>query len=238
MFHTHKVELAQPAGQQGAHDHATRQTPKRALVSVEHKRLRPRAIVERVFTGIVRELGRVEAVDATPDGVRLCIAAPLTATGSSIGDSVAVNGVCLTVTEASNGSLAFDAVAETLRRSTLGGLERGAGVNVEPALQVGDLMGGHFVQGHVDGVGRVHRVTNEGLEIEVPRELMRYCVEKGSIAIDGVSLTIATLDEDSFGVALVPHTREVTTLGRAAEGDEVNLEVDMLAKYVEKLAAR
>jgi riboflavin synthase len=207
-------------------------------VPVEHKQLWPRAIVDRMFTGIVRELGRVEAADATPAGVRLLIAAPLTATGSSIGDSVAVNGVCLTVTEASNGSLAFDAVAETLRRSTLGGLERGAGVNVEPSLHVGDLMGGHFVQGHVDGVGRVHRITNEGLEIEAPRELMRYCIEKGSIAIDGVSLTIATLDEDSFGVALVPHTREVTTLGRAAEGDEVNLEVDMLAKYVEKLAAR
>ena len=189
-----------------------------------------------MFTGIVRELGRVDAVEPTDDGVRLRIAAPATASGSAIGDSVAVNGVCLTVTEASNGSLAFDAVPETLRRSTLGRLEQGAGVNVEPALRAGDLIGGHFVQGHVDGVGRVRRITDEGLEIEAARELVRYCIEKGSIAVEGVSLTIASLDEDSFGVVLVPHTREVTTLGRAAEGDEVNLEVDMLAKYIEKLA--
>ena len=189
-----------------------------------------------MFTGIVRELGRVEAVDPTSDGVRLRIAAPNTANGSSIGDSVAVNGVCLTVTEASNGSLAFDAVPETLRRSTLGRLEQGAGANVEPALQAGDLMGGHFVQGHVDGVGRVRTITDEGLEIEAPPELMRYCVDKGSIAVEGVSLTIASLGKDGFSVALVPHTREATTLGRMAEGDEVNLEVDMLAKYIEKLA--
>jgi riboflavin synthase len=191
-----------------------------------------------VFTGIVRELGRVEAVEPTGEGVRLRVAAPGIASISSIGDSVAVNGVCLTVTEASNGSLSFDAVRETLRRSTLGRLGEGAGVNVEPALHAGDPLGGHFVQGHVDGVGRVRRVTDEGLEIEAPRELMRYCIEKGSIAVEGVSLTIASLDGNSFSVALVPHTREVTTLGRMAEGDEVNLEVDMLAKYIEKLAAR
>jgi riboflavin synthase len=189
-----------------------------------------------VFTGIVRELGRVEAVEASGEGARLRIAAPGTASGSSIGDSVAVNGVCLTVTETSNGSLAFDAVPETLRRSTLGRLEEGAGVNIEPALQTGDFMGGHFVQGHVDGVGRVRRVTAEGLEIEAPPELMRYCVEKGSIAVEGVSLTIASLDDNGFSVALVPHTREVTTLGRLSENEEVNLEVDLLAKYVEKLA--
>ena len=189
-----------------------------------------------MFTGIVRELGRVEAVEAEGDGVRLRIAAPATASGASIGDSVAVNGVCLTVTEARNGSLAFDAVPETLRRSTLGRLEEGVGVNVEPALQAGDLMGGHFVQGHVDGVGRVRRVTTEGLEIEAPPDLMRYCVEKGSIAVEGVSLTIANLEEAGFSVALVPHTREVTTLGRLSEGEELNLEVDLLAKYVEKLA--
>jgi riboflavin synthase len=189
-----------------------------------------------MFTGIVRELGRVEAVEPAGDGVRVRVAAPLTASGASIGDSVAVNGVCLTVTEASNGSLAFDAVPETLRRSTLGHLEKGAGVNVEPALQAGDPLGGHFVQGHVDGVGRVRSVTDEGLEIEAPQELMRYCVEKGSIAVEGVSLTIASLAEDAFSVALVPHTRAVTTLGRLSEGDELNLEVDMLAKYVERLA--
>jgi riboflavin synthase len=211
------------------------QAQKATLVPLEHKQVRPRAIVDRVFTGIVRELGRVEAVEPTGDGVRLRIAAPGTASGSSTGDSIAVNGVCLTVAEASNGSLAFDAVPETLRRSTLGRLEQGAGVNVEPALQVGDLLGGHFVQGHVDGVGRVRRVTDEGLEIEAPPELMRYCIEKGSIAVEGVSLTIASLGEDSFSVALVPHTREVTTLGLVAEGDELNVEIDMLAKHIEKL---
>jgi riboflavin synthase len=189
-----------------------------------------------MFTGIVRELGRVEAVERAEQGVRLRVRAPETAAGASSGDSVSVNGVCLTVTESGDGVLAFDAVPETLRRSTLGKLEEGGDVNVEPALEAGDPVGGHFVQGHVDGVGRVRRVTEEGLEIEAGPEILRYCVEKGSIAVEGVSLTIAALDEGAFTVALVPHTREVTTLGRVAEGDELNLEVDMLAKYVEKLA--
>jgi riboflavin synthase alpha subunit len=189
-----------------------------------------------MFTGIVRELGRVEAVERADQGVRLRVHAPETAVGVSPGDSVSVNGVCLTVTENGNGVLAFDAVPETLRRSTLGRLEEGGDVNVEPALEAGDPVGGHFVQGHVDGVGRVRRVTDEGLEIEAGPEILRYCVEKGSIAVEGVSLTIAALDEKGFTVALVPHTREVTTLGRVAAGDELNLEVDMLAKYVEKLA--
>jgi riboflavin synthase len=182
-----------------------------------------------VFTGIVRELGRVQAVERADQGMRLRVHAPQTAAGVSAGDSVSVNGVCLTVTENGDGVLAFDAVPETLRRSALGRLEEGSGVNVESALEAGDPVGGHFVQGHVDGVGRVRRVTDE---------ILRYCVEKGSIAVEGVSLTIAALDEEAFTVALVPHTREVTTLGRVAEGDELNLEVDMLAKYVEKLAAR
>jgi riboflavin synthase len=188
-----------------------------------------------VFTGIVRELGRVEAVEEAAQRVRLRVHAPETATGVSAGDSISVNGVCLTVTEAVDGVLAFDAVPETLRRSTLGRLEQGGNVNVEPALEAGDPVGGHFVQGHVDGVGRVRRVTEEGLEIEAGPEILRYCVEKGSIAVEGVSLTIAGLDDDAFTVALVPHTRDVTTLGRVAEGGELNLEVDMLAKYVEKL---
>ena len=189
-----------------------------------------------MFTGIIRELGRVAAVERADQGVRLRIHAPQTAAGVSAGDSVAVNGVCLTVTENGDSVLAFDAVPETLRRSTLGRLEEGFGVNVEPALEAGDPVGGHFVQGHVDGVGRVRRVTDEGLEIEAGPEILRYCVEKGSIAVEGVSLTIAAQDEEAFTVALVPHTREVTTLGRVSEGDELNLEVDMLAKYVERLA--
>jgi riboflavin synthase len=189
-----------------------------------------------MFTGIVRELGRVETVEEADHGVTLGVRAPETAEAVHVGDSVSVNGVCLTAVGVNDGSIAFDVVPETLRRSTLGSLEEGAGVNIEPALRAGDPVGGHFVQGHVDGVGRVRRVTEEGLEIEAGPEIMRYCVEKGSIAVEGVSLTIAALEDMAFTVALVPHTRDVTTLGQAAEGAELNLEVDMLAKYVERLA--
>jgi riboflavin synthase len=191
-----------------------------------------------VFTGIVRELGAVEGVEESAAGVRLLVRAPDTAAGAAVGDSVAVNGVCLTAVRADDGVLAFDAVPETLRRSSLGRLAAGARVNVEPALRAGEPLGGHFVQGHVDGVGRVRRTDAEGLEIEAGGEILRYCVEKGSIAVEGVSLTIAALGEDSFTVALVPHTREVTTLGAVAEGDEVNLEADVLAKHVERLLER
>jgi riboflavin synthase len=190
-----------------------------------------------VFTGIVRELGRVESVEKTDDGVRLRVQGPETAAQVSAGDSVSVSGVCLTVVAAENGELAFDVVPETLRRSTLGRLAPGATVNLEPALQAGDPVGGHFVQGHVDGVARIRDVTAEGLEVDASPEILRYCVEKGSIALDGVSLTIATLNGAAFAVALVPHTKEVTTLGSVSPGDELNVEVDMLAKYVEKLTA-
>ena len=191
-----------------------------------------------MFTGIVRELGAVEAVEESAAGIRLLVRAPETAAAAAVGDSVAVNGVCLTAVATDDGVLAFDAVPETLRRSSLGRLAAGARVNVEPALRAGEPLGGHFVQGHVDGVGRVRRADAEGLEIEAGGEILRYCVEKGSIAVEGVSLTIAALGEDSFTVALVPHTREVTTLGALAEGDEVNLEVDVLAKHVERLLER
>jgi riboflavin synthase len=191
-----------------------------------------------VFTGIVRELGRVEAVEERGESIRLVVRAPETAAASAVGDSIALAGVCLTAVEVSDGTMAFDAVPETLRRSTLGALAAGKDVNVEPALRAGEPLGGHIVQGHVDGVGRIRDVGEEGIEVELPPEVMRYCVEKGSIAIEGVSLTIAGLGERTISVALVPHTLEATTLGRVAAGDEVNLEADVVAKYVERLVAR
>jgi riboflavin synthase len=191
---------------------------------------------ELVFTGIVRERGRVDAVERRGSTTRLRVSAPETAAGTRVGDSVAVSGVCLTAVDVSNGSVAFDVVEESLRRSSLGRLAEGAGVNVEPALRAGEPLGGHIVQGHVDGVGRVRAIDDEGVEIEAGADVLRYCVEKGSIAVDGVSLTIAALAEDGFRVALVPHTRDVTTLGEVEPGDEVNLEIDMVAKYVERLA--
>lgn len=181
-----------------------------------------------MFTGIVRERGRVAAHE---DG-RLVVEASMPA---GVGDSVAVDGVCLTVTESDGGRLAFDVMPETLRRAKPFGAE----VNLEPAVRAGEPLGGHVVQGHVDGVGRVRSVERDGedrrVSIAAPPEILRYCVEKGSIAVDGVALTIADLAGDSFAVALVPHTLAVTTLGGLATGDPVNLEVDILAKYVEKL---
>ena len=177
-----------------------------------------------MFTGIVRERGRVASFD---DG-RLVVESTL---APGVGDSVAVDGVCLTVVEKTGGTLAFDVVGETRSRVKPFGAE----ANLEPALRAGEPIGGHYVQGHVDSVGRVRSFDGERLAVEAPPELLRYCVEKGSIAVDGVALTIAALDDDSFEVALVPHTLEVTTLGGKRPGDEVNLEVDVLAKYVERL---
>jgi riboflavin synthase alpha subunit len=194
-----------------------------------------------VFTGIVRELGRVVSAQGNGGGVRLRIQAGETARTAASGDSVAVNGCCLTVTAVANGTLEFDAVLETLARTTLGGLGEGAEVNLEPALRAGERLGGHFVQGHVDARGRVAALDREGdgarLRLELGAELLRYCVEKGSIAIDGVSLTIAALRDDGVEIALVPFTLEHTTLARLRAGDEVNVEVDMLAKYAERLAS-
>ncbi len=195
-----------------------------------------------MFTGIVRERGRVTAIEGGADGVRLRIEAAQTAAQTAVGDSVAINGVCLTATAVEDGELAFDAVAETLRRTSLGRLEPGSEVNLEPALRAGEPLGGHIVQGHVDGVGRVRSLEPVGdgaeLTVEAPPELLRYCVEKGSITVDGVSLTVASLADDAFSIALIPHTLAETTLSRLGPGDEVNLEVDVLAKYVERLVAR
>ena len=192
-----------------------------------------------MFTGIVRELGTIEALDGGAAGVRLRVRAPQTAAGAAIGDSVALSGVCLTITQCEDDVLLFDAVPETLSRSTLGRLQPGAEVNVEPALRAGEPLGGHIVQGHVDGVGSVRSVTPEGdgarMEVEAPPDVLRYCVEKGSIAVEGVSLTIAALSEDAFLIALIPHTLAATTLGRLGPGDDVNIEVDVVGKYVERL---
>jgi riboflavin synthase len=192
-----------------------------------------------MFTGIVREIGSVVAATGGEEGVRLRIEAPAIAPHVEVGGSVAVNGVCLTAESVEGGTLTFHAVPETLSRSTLGELGRGALVNLEPALRAGDAMGGHIVQGHVDGVGRVQSIEFEGeglrVIVEAPAEILRYCVEKGSVAVEGVSLTIAELHDDAFGVALIPHTISETTLARLVPGRRVNLEVDVLAKYVERL---
>jgi riboflavin synthase len=195
-----------------------------------------------VFTGIVRERGRVVSLGGDEGGLHIEIEAPETAARTAIGDSVDVDGCCLTATTVQNGRFSVTAVPESLARTTLGALSEGDEVNLEPALRAGDPLGGHYVQGHVDGVGLITAVEPDGesrsLWVEVGPELTRYCVEKGSITVDGVSLTITALRDDAFSVALVPHTLEATTLGALAADDRVNLEVDVLAKYVERLVQR
>lgn len=195
-----------------------------------------------MFTGIVRERGRVDRLDVGPGGARLRVRGPATAALTAIGDSVAVNGCCLTAVEVADGAVSFDAVPETLARTALRRLAEGVEVNLEPALRAGDPLGGHYVQGHVDGVGEVRSVAPEGegvrLTVAAPPAVIRYCVEKGSIAVDGVSLTVAAVEADAFQVALIPHTLAGTTLSLLAPGDPVNLEADVLAKYVERLAPR
>jgi riboflavin synthase len=187
-----------------------------------------------MFTGLVQQLGTLTSLE----GGRLAVTATL-AGELSVGDSVAVNGACLTATSVTPGAFTADVMEETLRRTALGALRPGDPVNLELPLRAADRLGGHFVQGHVDGVGTVAAVHDEGfsrlVEIEAEAGLMRYVVEKGSIAVDGVSLTVASLAEGTFGVSLIPETLERTTLGRASPGDSVNLEVDVLAKYVERL---
>jgi riboflavin synthase len=191
-----------------------------------------------VFTGLVQDLGTVTAVDAAADGVRLAVRTRLVSELSD-GDSVSVNGVCLTATAIADGHFSADVMNETLRRSSLAEAGAGARVNLELPLRAADRLGGHFVQGHVDGVGGVRDVRDDGfarvVTIGVPAELMRYVVEKGSIAVDGVSLTVSGLGDDWLQVSLIPETLERTTLGEATTGRPVNLEVDVLAKYIERL---
>ena len=181
-----------------------------------------------MFTGLVADLGPVAAIDAGDEGVRLSVLTTL-APEISEGDSVAVNGVCLTATNIADSSFSADVMNESLRRTSLGAVAEGGTVNLELPLRAAEPVGGHFVQGHVDGFARV-------VTFSAPPELLRYIVEKGSIAVDGVSLTVSAVDEQSFAVSLIPETLERTTLGTAEPGRPVNLEVDVLAKYVEKLA--
>jgi riboflavin synthase len=192
-----------------------------------------------MFTGLVREIGTIAALDHHAELRRIAITCTLPVRELELGASVCCAGVCLTVVESSAGRFVVEAAFETLRRTTLGALAVGDPVNLEPSLRVGDALGGHFVSGHVDGVGslrsRVGRGTAEELWFDVPPELLRLCAAKGSLAIDGTSLTVNAVDERGVMVGLIPHTLAVTTLGTLRPGDAVNLEVDMLARYVARL---
>jgi len=192
-----------------------------------------------MFTGIVEELGEVVAVDRRADAARITVRGALVLSDAAPGDSIAVNGVCLTVAERDTDSFTADVMAETLDRSSLGALEAGSRVNLERPLTLAARLGGHLVQGHVDGTARIlERTPSEHWEVvrvSLPAELARYVVAKGSVTVDGVSLTVVDVGPDWFSVSLIPTTLELTTLGRKQPGDPVNLEVDVVAKYVEKL---
>jgi riboflavin synthase len=190
-----------------------------------------------VFTGIVEELGEITGVEQLPNAARLTVRGPVVSSDARHGDSIAVSGVCLTVVEVAGDEFTVDVVNETLRRSRLAKIASGDRVNLERATAVGDRLGGHIMQGHVDGTGVfVSRDENGLTRFTLPAGLSRYVVEKGSIAVDGISLTVTSVTNEEFTVALIPTTLDLTTLGRAKSGDPVNLEVDVLAKYVEKLA--
>ncbi|MEJ8633742.1 MULTISPECIES: riboflavin synthase [unclassified Streptomyces] len=192
-----------------------------------------------MFTGIVEELGEVTAVENLGDSSRFRLRGPVVTDGAKHGDSIAVNGVCLTVVDTADGEFTADVMAETLDRSSLGALQAGSRVNLERPMAVGGRLGGHIVQGHVDNVGTVlERKPSENWEIvkiSLPADLTRYVVEKGSITVDGVSLTVVDAGPDYFTISLIPTTLALTTLGIKQSGDPVNLEVDVIAKYVERL---
>jgi riboflavin synthase len=192
-----------------------------------------------VFTGIVEELGEVTAVEELGDSCRFTVRGPVVTEGARHGDSIAVNGVCLTVVETGDGQFTADVMAETLLRSGLGALAPGAPVNLERPMALGGRLGGHLVQGHVDGTGTLLERTAaerwELVRISLPAELSRYVVDKGSITVDGISLTVVHADADWFSVSLIPTTLALTTLGTKQKGDLVNLEVDVVAKYVERM---
>lgn len=190
-----------------------------------------------MFTGLIEETGVVKNLMRVKAG-RLVVSSNTVANRVEVGDSISVSGVCLTLTWVADGDMGFDVAPETFSRTTLGDLRRGDRVNLEASLTVGAPMGGHFVQGHVDGVGRIASITpvDESWEIaiEAPENVMRYVVEKGSVAVDGISLTAASRDDSGFRVAVIPHTLSITTLHLKRPGDKVNLEADIIAKYVER----
>jgi len=192
-----------------------------------------------MFTGIVEELGEVVAVEPLADASRLTVRGPLVTSDAGHGDSISVNGVCLTVVANDGGAFTADVMSETLKRSSLGALVPGSPVNLERAVRVSDRLGGHVVQGHVDGTGEVLAVTPDEhwtvVRVALPDGLGRYVVEKGSITVDGVSLTVSAIEDAWFEVSLIPTTLGLTTLGAKGPGDPVNLEVDVIAKHVEKL---
>jgi riboflavin synthase len=196
-----------------------------------------------MFTGIVEELGTIRQVTPHATGARLEVVAGTVLEDVRTGDSIALNGCCLTVVDVGSETYAVDAVEETLRVTTLGSLQPGQRVNLERSVRLADRLGGHLVQGHVDGTGTlVARETladgSLSLRFDAPSDVLRYVVYKGAIAVDGVSLTVAGVDQGSFSVAIIPHTRSVTTLGLLALGDRVNLETDVIARYVERLIPR
>ena len=195
-----------------------------------------------MFTGIVEELGSVHSIVERGDNARIVISARVVTEGTNHGDSISVNGVCLTALDIDENSFAADVSKETLARSTLGSLKPGAPVNLERAVTPTTRLGGHIVQGHVDARGQFAGVEDHGeswtIKIAYPKEIARYLVFKGSVAVEGISLTIAGLTDDYFEVAIIPKTWEVTNLSRLKPGDDVNLEVDVIAKYVERLLAK
>ena len=192
-----------------------------------------------MFTGLIAVLGTVERLAEGSTNCRLTVRAPQLLSGVKIGDSIAVNGVCLTVVHLRGDTFTADVMPETVRRTTLHLLQPGDRVNLEKALRPTDGLDGHIVQGHVEGVGTIQQIISEGnarvYRIQAPGELLRYIVEKGSIAVDGISLTVTETDDSGFGVSLIPHTAKMTTLGYKSAGDAVNLETDILARYVEKM---
>ncbi len=195
-----------------------------------------------MFTGLIQEMGRIDAVTRKADGASLRLRTETLAASARIGDSIAVNGVCLTVVKRDDTTLSFDLSHETVRTTNLGRLKAGDRVNLEPALRFDSKIGGHFVTGHVDAVGTIRSRSQIGdmwrFEIEAPREVMRYVVEKGSVAVDGISLTVVDILNDGFSLVIIPHTAKVTTMGFKGPGDSVNIETDILGKYVAKLLAK